>query len=963
MSSNLWTEVEVLFAGALELPEADREAFVRARARSEEVAQEALSLLAAHLRSSVFDALTAGQDAVEAERDLHSAEQMAWAARVREALADRYQCDRELGRGGMAVVYQALDLRHDRKVAVKVLKPELAAAIGSERFLREIRVTANLQHPHILALFDSGSVAGFLFYVTPYVEGESLRDRLNRDRQVPVDEAVTIATQVAAALDYAHRQRVIHRDVKPENILLHDGQALVADFGIALAVSEAGGSRLTEGSVSVGTPQYMSPEQATGDRPLDARSDVYSLGVVLYEMLAGEPPYSGPTVQTIMARVLTDDPPPLMRHRRTVPPHVAASVHKALEKLPADRFSSAEQLAEALTNPSFSAPIGGRASMALRRWMWPVAAAIALAAAVFAWRRGGERRVPLERQTIVLGPVGASPASVLLGTAIAPDGSAIVFVDSSESGSQLWIKERQRLDPTPLRGGGGATGGVTFSPDGEWIAFEAGGQLRKVPRRGGVSVTLSDSAGGGRPAWLTDGTIVFIGPSDRALYRVSSDGGVSQRLWLDDQVDRALVQLNPLPDARGVLITAIAPSFEEGDVMVVDLASSKLTILVAGAGWGVYAPTGHLVYALRDGSLWAAAIDLEHYTLGAAIPLTDGVRTIVGLGEAVMGADGTLLYVRGREAATSAQLVVVNRAGQATPVDSGFALPRIPFNGSLSLSPDGRRLAMTLPREGGDAREPNDDIYVKRFPVGPALRLTFEGTSNRRPSWSSNGTRLLFISNRGGAGDNVWTKRADGGGQASLVADARRSIFEVESTRDGRWLIYRTDDERPEMGRGDIVAIRVGGDTVPVPLVATAAEETSPTVSWDSRWLAYASDETGRKEIYVRRFPDTADGKWLVSTGGGTEPAWARSGRELFYRDGTGNMVVAKVAPGRQSFEVLERRVLFDARRYIGDDDHRFYDVTPDGQQFIMISFGTAGAPGDLVMVSNFHEVLRRVRP
>ena len=253
-------------------------------------------------------------------------------SRLQVALADRYRIESEIGAGGMATVYLAQDLRHDRRVALKVLRPELAAVIGAERFLAEIKLTANLQHPHILPLFDSGEADCFLFYVMPFVEGESLRDRLNREKQLPVAEAVRIATEVASALDYAHRHGVVHRDIKPENILLHDGRALVADFGIALAASKAGGNRMTETGMSLGTPHYMSPEQAMGEREITARSDVYALGGVLYEMLTGDPPFTGSTAQAIVARVLTETPAPAPA---AAPHHPAArrggGAHRARE--------------------------------------------------------------------------------------------------------------------------------------------------------------------------------------------------------------------------------------------------------------------------------------------------------------------------------------------------------------------------------------------------------------------------------------------------------------------------------------------------------------------------------------------------------------------------------------------------------------------------------------------------------
>jgi len=278
------------------------------------------------------------------------------AAQLTNSLAGRYFVEREIGAGGMATVYVARDLRHERRVALKVLKPELGAVLGVDRFLSEIKVTANLQHPNLLPLFDSGEADGRLFYVMPYVEGESLRRRIDREKQLPVDEAVHIATSIAAALDYAHRHGVIHRDLKPENILLHEGQPLIADFGIALAVSNAGGTRVTQTGLSLGTPQYMSPEQATGDRAIDGRTDIYSLGAVLYEMLTGDPPHLGSTAQAVIAKVLTDRPRSVRTTRASVPANVSAAIDRALEKLPADRFPTAHDFAESLRGKGSATP-------------------------------------------------------------------------------------------------------------------------------------------------------------------------------------------------------------------------------------------------------------------------------------------------------------------------------------------------------------------------------------------------------------------------------------------------------------------------------------------------------------------------------------------------------------------------------------------------------------------------------
>jgi len=301
------------------------------------------------------------------------------ADRLAAALADRYRIERPIGSGGMATVYLAHDLKHDREVALKVLKPELGALLGAQRFLGEIRITARLDHPHILTLIDSGEAGGFLYYVLPLVRGESLRARLAREHQLGLDEAIGIARQVAGALDYAHRQGVVHRDIKPENILLHEGEAMIADFGIALALQEAGGPRLTETGISLGTPQYMSPEQATGDQPVDGRADIYSLGAVLYEMLAGEPPVTGPTVQAMIAKLLSE-PPPRLGAVRTVPPRVEATVTRALAKVPGDRYATAAQLAQALQ----AAGSGPARRPGLRLALGALTAALAIIAVIYA---------------------------------------------------------------------------------------------------------------------------------------------------------------------------------------------------------------------------------------------------------------------------------------------------------------------------------------------------------------------------------------------------------------------------------------------------------------------------------------------------------------------------------------------------------------------------------------------------
>src|SRR3954469_8759517 len=387
------------------------------------------------------------------------------------ALADRYRIERPLGEGGMATVYLAHDLKHDRPVALNVLKPELAAVLGAERFVVEIRTTAALQHPHILPLFDSGSADGFLYYVMPYVEGETVRDKLRRETQLGIEEAVRIAVEVADALDYAHRHGVIHRDIKPENILLHDGRPVVADFGIALAASAAAGGRMTETGLSLGTPHYMSPEQATADKDITARSDVYSLGSVLSEMLAGEPPHMGNSAQQIIMKIIPEPAQPVTKYRKAVPPNVAEAVARSLEKLPADRFESAARFGAALKDPTFATAGPSRAMRSpVARSAGRVVAALATLSillarlALWGWLRAAKVTQPLGRFEVVI-PNASGSGVGYGGLAVSRDGRNIAYQDATEG---LFIRPRGTLEARLLAGSESANGAF-FAPDGTQV--------------------------------------------------------------------------------------------------------------------------------------------------------------------------------------------------------------------------------------------------------------------------------------------------------------------------------------------------------------------------------------------------------------------------------------------------------------------------------------------------------------
>ena len=755
----------------------------------------------------------------------------------------------------MATVFLAEDLKHDRKVALKLLKPELAAVIGAERFVVEIKTTAQLQHPHILPLFDSGTVDGFLFYVMPFIDGETLRAKLDRERQLGIDEALKIATEVADALDYAHRHGVIHRDIKPENILLHDGRPMVADFGIALALSAAAGGRMTETGMSLGTPHYMSPEQATAERELSGRSDIYSLASVLYEMLAGDPPHTGATAQQIIMKIIAEPARPVTELRRSVPSHVADAIAKALEKLPADRFATAAEFAQALTRATGETPQvshaglrAGGGTVALpaarrRRWTtWALGVATVVLGA-FAVRAALQLRALADRPTrwevLALGD-SLTPDAQAPVLAVAPDGRSFVTSDARQDGL-LWLKRDDALEPVPIPGTARASN-PTFSPDGEWLAFNTDLKLQKVRLASGGLVTIADSAatGSGGSAWLDDGTIVFVQQGGARLLRVPAAGGAAQEVLSSrDLQGSGLYFPTPLPGARGVLFVTCTSGCATISLRVLDLRTGKQHLLLGETGQGWYLPTGQIVYVRRDGTLLAAPFDLETLELrGAGVPVLSQVLTTRGFAQFAVSPSGTIVYAEGVGPANEATYVRVDRSGQMTPIDpdwKGIFL-------SLALAPDGRRLAVGV---GGGTGSLN--VYTKELDRGAFTRLSFSG-QDRRPTWSPDGKMVAFIRDTGGT-SVVVGRYADGSRPDTLLFRYERQLQSVEWSPDGTWLVARTDNSAA--GAGDLVGRRLQGDTTPVVLVASPFTELHPAVSRDGRWLAYTSNESGRNEIWT----------------------------------------------------------------------------------------------------------------
>jgi hypothetical protein len=868
--------------------------------------------------------------------------------RLRALLADRYGLERELGRGGMATVYLAQDRKHDREVAVKVIRPEVSAAIGAERFLQEIKLTAHLQHPHILPLYDSGSAEGLLYYVMPYVAGESLRARLERERQLPVEEAVALTRALAQALDYAHRHGVIHRDLKPENILLQEGQPLLADFGIALALA-ASGDRLTQSGLSVGTPEYMSPEQAAGEQQLDGRTDMYALGCVAYEMLAGVPPHSGPTAQAVIAGTMTAEPRPLTVLRRSVPPHVESAMHRALEKIPADRFASGIQFADALA-------AAGRAGRPPRRAPLPTMLVAAVAAALglgllAGWGLFGRTHVtpaPYRRWSLLLpetapialtgpGPLGLWQSAL----ALSPDGEVLAYAAAQDSTTRLVIRTLGHDTTVVLSGTDGAYHPF-FSPDGKWIGFFSGNEMRKVPAAGGSAVTLLKVDRPVGAVWAPRDSILLMENEGFNLRWVPASGGGSDSTialttqfgtpdllpggrWAVGQLSSGQLALLSLADGRLRAITRRG---------VLPLDSVKQADLLTGAS-PKWVASGHLVFGTGDGVLMALPFDgARRRVLGEPAPVLAGVRIEEGFGytEYALAQDGTLIFAPGANQ-NYGRIAFVNRNG---------TLDTMPFpRGSytqLRLSPDGRRLAV-------QRRDPlmSGEVVVLELTTGQRQRIVVEGNYRTFPaSWSPSGELLIGLwdpiqfLNRGArlyslGGVPLFDLRIRGASYMTIAPNGKDFAF--SDWRTGELFLQRLRD--------DTSRIRIPGRGF--------AASFSP----DGRWLAYGSIDGG---IAVSPVPPT--GAVYQAAERGQQPLWSPRGDRIIFRDGRRFFEVA--VSTTVGLSVGPPRLVAEGpfvRTFAWN-----HSIAPDGRLAVVVARPERSL-NELVVVTGFGGELPRVAP
>jgi hypothetical protein len=799
------------------------------------------------------------------------------------------------------------------------------------------------------------------------VNGESLRERIERERQLPLDSAVAIAREAADALAYAHEQGIIHRDIKPENVLLSAGHAMIADFGVARAIDLAGVRQLTRPGVAMlGTPAYMSPEQLLGDRQIDQRSDIYSLGCVLYEMLTGKPPFAG---KEGFARRFTGPPPLPSATRHDLPAAMDGIVAKSLAPDPKDRYPTAAEFARDLTegvNNRSSTPApavapgkekGGRQ----RRLFYAVIALAILMSgtAIWGWMRPAPSE-PVVRYTLVVD----SAEAMVQGSAasgrvdISPDGLRLAYIGGATG--QLLIRPRDQLRAIAVPGTEGATTPF-FSPDGQQVGFVSGKTLQIVSLNGGAPVIVTDSlVEVSGASWGRDGFIYADGLGNGGLVRVEAKAGAVPKPFSALDTTRGEIDHrwpDVLPNGKGVVFTVMfsrknsttgKPPFA---IAVADIPSGKHRVIVDDATYARYAASGDLLYVTTKRVLMVVPFDQKSMKItGEPTALTEDMRRLGRLGspDLAISDEGTLVY------ATSAgegeqQLVWVTRDGKGQPVDPDWQ------GGSFSdpaISPDGKRLAVAR-GTGGET----GDIWIKQLDQGPSSKLTEDGSNNASPTWTPDGRSVTFSSDAAGSFD-LWTKRADGSAQAvPQFHEKKGNSFGSRWSHDGKWLIFQTS-EWSSPGSGDIVGIRLGVDTVPVPLVATTFRETSPALSPNGHWLAYTSNESGDYEVYVVPFPSTAAAKWVVSTHGGTQPQWSHSGRELFYRDASGNLVAVDVKT-TPTFSTGRSATLFPATGFASFPFRPQYDVSGDDKHFLMIRPLPASGPDQLIVVENWFEELK----
>jgi eukaryotic-like serine/threonine-protein kinase len=880
-----------------------------------------------------------------------------------------YEILSAIGAGGMGEVYRARDTRLDRIVAIKVLPAHLADRIElRERFEREARTIASLNHPHICTLFDIGQQDGIDFLVMEYLEGETLAQRLLKG-PLPLEQVLQCAIEIADALDKAHRKGVTHRDLKPGNIMLTKTGTKLLDFGLAKLRQDAAPATplsqlptatdpLTAQGSIVGTLQYMAPEQLEGGE-VDARTDIFAFGGVVYEMATGKKAFKGKSQASVIGAIMNSDPLPMSSLQPMTPPALGRVVKKCLAKEPEKRWQAASDVCDELKwiaeggSQVSSLPIApGRSIRTLWRGalLWGGAGFLLAGIIGLAIWRLKPSALPqqVSRFTITL-PPGQQLAGLDDGISVAlsPDGTHLAYVARQGVTQQLYLRAMDSLETKPIPDTEGAVNPF-FSPDGQWMGFFAGGKLKKVSLSGGAALTIGDATNPRGASWGSRGMIVAATIAPAVLQQVSEAGGTPQPFTRLEKGETDHGWPEFLPDGKAVLFAAgmSANDWTNARVAVQSVGTGERRNLVPGGTHPRYAPSGHLVYA-QGGSLMAVPFEPQRLAVtGATVPVLENVLSLSsGAAQYSFSATGSLAYVSGSVQAAQSRLVWVSRNGTEQPLAAPAHDYKFP-----QLSPDGRRVAVAI-------EEQEAQIWLYDLSPETLTRLTFEGNDNIFPVWTPDGKRITFRSNKEGPANIFW-QLADGSGGLERLTTSESNNTPSSWSPDGQLLAFGDTNSTT----GNSIWVLRQSDRKAQPFHQTRFNEFGARFSPDGRWLAYVSNESGRYELYVQPYPGPG-GKWQISTDGGTEPAWNPSGRELFYRAGDKMMAVdITTQPG---FSAGKPRMLFERRYAPGVVPVANFAVSPDGQRFLMVKpvEEAQAAPTQINVVLNWFEELKQKVP
>ena len=964
MTPERWKKIEQLCSAALEREAGQRAAFIlHACGGDDELRREVESLLAQEKPAARF---LESSDAEVAMRQVAKG-RVDGAEKLIGKRLGSYQIVSLVGAGGMGEVYRARDTRLDRTVAIKVLPERLAERTDlRERFEREARTIASLNHAHICTLYDVGREGGTDYLVMEYVEGETLAERLKKG-PLPVEQVLRYAIEIADALDKAHRKGITHRDLKPGNIMLTKSGAKLLDFGLAkwrqgatpgIALSElpTEKSDVTATGTILGTLQYMAPEQVEG-KEADARTDIFAFGVVVYEMATGKKAFEGKTQASLIARILETNPQPIASLQPMTPPALDHLVKRCLAKDPDERWQSAKDICEQLrwisdsrqkTDTPVVAGLVAQQRRVKTRILWAavvVTVVVTVRLVLYLYPHLGQPVPEVRMFHFTVGPPEKQHFPVQGNTpsflSISPDGTKLAFVVVDSSGrNTLWLRNLDSQTARQLPGTDDAAAPF-WSPDSRFIAFTDRASLKKIDVTGGSPQTVVDSSAVGGGTWNRDGVILFAtatfgGP----ILRVSAAGGAATPMPAPAMLSGSAWP-RFLPDGKHFLYLARTTNPAAGAIYVGSLDSNQTKLLVNTNSMAEYSPPGYLLF-VRAGALLAQPFDANRLELkGEAVPIADVVQVSNVNGRAGMDvSDNGVLAYRTVPQTGQLRLVFADRKGAEQPLPAPPHAYRNP-----RLSPDGQRIAVTID-EGGSQE------WILDIARNTLSRLTFEGAYNGGTAWTPDGKRITFGSDRAGARNLFW-QPADGSGNGERLTSANFTQVAGFWSTDGQTLAF----EQTGPGTGyDIWTLRLG-DRKATPFLQTRFNEIGPRFSPDGHWLAYASDESGRFEVYVQPYPGPG-GKWQISTDGGSEPIWVRSG-ELFYRNGEKLMVVQTTT--HPNFSAGNPKMLFEGRHatYQSVPD---YDVSADGQRFLFLTPGDEGRE-EVNVVVNWTEELKQKIP